>query len=165
MIRSFLTRWARRHAEDLHEPLNVPDWPETDEPATPYIAEADPRDAELKEARRQLAEAQTRAADLEDALNRCKQERGHLAEELEKTRARLAAAHLAQRADADSGRQYVERSVEAPPPPTSDRAEALRERARADALAARLAAVEAELHAIRYPRVRPAKATATQAAS
>ncbi|MFI7628432.1 hypothetical protein [Microbispora rosea] len=171
MIRRILTRWAERHGEDIRDPFDIPDWPETDQPATPYTLQVDPRDAELADLRRQLAEAQDQitelkkdAVDLVATINHRTNERDGVANELERTKARLAATHLAQKAETDGGRRYTERSVEAPPPPTSDRAEALRERARADALATRLAAVEEELHAIRFPRVKPAKAT-TQAAS
>lgn len=148
MIRRLLAAWARRHADDLDEPLNIP--------------EPDPRDAQLHQARRQLADAQAviaeLAADVTDltaTVGQRTSERDALADELERTKAQLAEAHHAL---AGGRHLYTERAVETPPPPVSDRAEALRERARADGLARRLAEAEAELHALRYPRI-PATST------
>lgn len=126
----------------------------------------DRRDAELEATRRQLAEAQAQIAELGEEIRELIAtvgqrtiERDALADELEYTKAQLDAAH---RALAGESPRYVDRAMETPPPPTSDRAAYLREKARADALARHLAETEAELHAIRYPRV---PATTTREAS
>lgn len=130
---------------------------------TPAPAEPDPREVELEHTRRQLAEAQAQLAELTDdvvqltaTVNQRTAERDGIADELARTRAQLAAA---QHTHDDGRHHYADRAVETPPPPTSDRALYLREKARADDLARRLAQAEAELHAIRYPRVPGATAT------
>lgn len=141
MFHRFLEGWARLKAVLADDPLDIPEWDDTDQ-----LALTPPAD-DTTRLRQELADAHARIADLEKRNAGLADQRDRARAELEQTRIRLAAQHTTRH-------HYTDRAIQTPPPPTNHREEALREKERADKLARQLADTEAQLHALLYPRTR-----------
>lgn len=141
MLRRLAKAWTQAKTALTDNPLDIPEWDDTDElAATPPADDTARLRAELADAHDWIADLEKQAATLTDQRDRARAE-------LETTRIRLAAQHTTRH-------HYTDRAIQTPPPPTNHREEALREKERADKLARQLADTEQQLHALLYPRTR-----------